>query len=116
MFINHAVTATPKSTEITDASGPNGPPVMISDPLIDDEKMDVISMDPETGVPNTFPSKKFHAQCMPIGNHNVPLHIYAAPNIRPASMAIANDDQIVALSFEICIYPNNRAEITRAIA
>lgn len=114
--MNKIVTATPKQTEITDASGPNDPPVIISDPFIDEVKMVVSSTDPETGVPNTFPSKKFHAQCMPIGNSNDPLYIYAAPNINPASIAIANDDQMVALSFVICIHPNKRAEMTRAMA
>ena len=74
------------------ASGPNAPPVNARGParcaaiaLLEMER-------PETAVPKTGPSKKFHAKCKPIGNHRLRVRTKAAPSNTPASSAIASDE------------------------
>lgn len=104
----------PRSSAMTEASGPNEPPVMISGPLIFAVKMDSPASSPDTAKPKTFPWVKFHAQWMPIGNHREFEYLYAAPSRIPASITIARELHMLAPGLNIWANPKIRAEIPNA--
>ena len=65
-----APSANPTAAQITDASGPKLPPVSQKGPCSEACTSALRSAAfPDTWVPYTGPSKKFHAQWIPIGSH-----------------------------------------------
>ena len=58
------------STATTEASGPNAPPVRMGGPLNEPRNTPEPMSLPESVIPNSEPSVKFHPKCKPIGSHS----------------------------------------------
>src|SRR5690606_1643951 len=94
------------------ASGPNAPPLSHAGPEVVADTSEPATSLPEVTVPKIATIETFHPKCSPIDSHSDPVATYAAPSIRPASMAIASTPQSVAPGLRRWMSPNRADDTT----